>query len=48
MGKQGEFGHRVVWRRMGKIERQRVLEFSTNEPCETTFFRIEADIEAGE
>jgi hypothetical protein len=47
MGKQGEFGHRVVWRRMGNIEQQRVLEFSTNEPCETTFFRLEAEIEGG-
>lgn len=47
MGGKGEFNTRVMWRRMGKIEKQRVLEFSTNEPCETTFYRIEAEVEGG-
>ena len=46
MGESGDFGHRVVWRRMGKIERDRVLKFQVNEPVEVTFFRLEADVVA--
>jgi len=44
MGQAGNYGHRVVWRRKGRIERERVLHFQTHEPVETTFFRIEADL----
>lgn len=46
MGEAGNYGHRVVWRRMGKIDRDRVLKFSTYEPVETSFFRLEADVVA--
>jgi len=48
IGEAGKFNHRVVWRKMGDIEQQRVLYFSTNEPCETFFYYIEAGIELGE
>lgn len=47
MGLIGEYGHRVVWRRMGRISRDRVLKFQTNEPVETTFFAIEAEVSLG-
>jgi len=47
MGEVGEFGHRVVWRRMGRIARDRVLKFQTHEPVETTFFIIEAEVTLG-
>lgn len=47
MGAVGEFNTRVIWRRMGKIERSRVLKFSVNEPCECTFYRIEAEVQGG-
>jgi hypothetical protein len=48
MGRIGVFGQRVVWRKMGKIERQRVLYFSVNEPVEVFFYRIMAEVELGE
>lgn len=44
MGEVGNYGQRIVWRRMGKIERNRVLKFQTHEPVETTFFRLEAEV----
>jgi hypothetical protein len=45
IGSVGEFSTRVVWRRMGRIERQRVLKFSINEPCTVVMYRIEAEVE---
>lgn len=45
IGGKGEFDTRVVWRRMGRIPRQRVLEFEITEPCSVTFYRIEAEID---
>ena len=47
MGEVGDFSHRVVWRRMGRIARDRVLKFQTHEPVETTFFVIEAEVTLG-
>ena len=46
MGEQGDFDHRVMWRRMGGIPQRRVLRFSTHEPVETTFFVLEVEISA--
>lgn len=46
MGEVGQFSKRQVWRRRGRIARSRVLKFQTNEPVETTFFVIEAEVEA--
>jgi hypothetical protein len=43
VGGVGEYDTRVVWRRMGRIPKQRVLEFSINEPCKVVFYRIEAE-----
>jgi hypothetical protein len=44
IGAVGEFSTRVIWRRMGRIARQRVLKFSVNEPCIVAFYRIEAEV----
>ena len=46
MGEVGQFSKRQVWRRRGRIARSRVLKSQTNEPVETTFFVIEAEVEA--
>ena len=47
IGEAGNFSHRVLWRRMGRIERQRVLKFSVNEPCPIAFYRLEAEVAGG-
>lgn len=47
VGAVGEYSKRVVWRRMGRFERDRVLKFSINEPCTVVFFRIEAEVTRG-
>lgn len=44
IGEAGQFDTRLVWRRMGRIPRQRVLEFKVTEPCKVVFYRIEANI----
>lgn len=45
MGGVGEFSTRIVWRRMGRIARDRVLRFQVNEPVEVTLFRLEAEVD---
>jgi len=45
IGGIGEFNTRVLWRRMGRIPRQRVLSFQVKEPCKIAFYRIEADLD---
>jgi hypothetical protein len=44
MGAKGDFSHRVVYRKMGRVPRQRVMKFFTDEPCETTFFTLSAKV----
>ena len=46
MGEVGDYDRRVVWRRMGRIAHSRVLKFSVTEPCEVTFFRLEAVVKS--
>ena len=47
MGEKGDFGHRVAWRRMSRLPRDRVMKFQTHEPVETSFYRLEAEVSAG-
>jgi hypothetical protein len=44
MGEQGDFSHRVVYKKMGRVPRQRVMKFFTDEPCETTFYTLAAKV----
>lgn len=44
MGEGGNYNHRVVWRRMGRIPNRRVLAFETHEPVETTFYVVQAEV----
>ena len=44
LGEKGNFGHRVMFRRMGRIPRSRVLKFFVDEPCETTFYVLNAKV----
>jgi hypothetical protein len=43
MGEAGNFSHRVVYKKMGRVPRERVMKFSVDEPCETTFYTLNAN-----
>lgn len=45
-GKIGDRAKRVVWRRQGKMQFQRMQRFRGTSDCHTSFARLECDIEA--
>jgi hypothetical protein len=44
MGKIGDFGRRVIWRRNGRIPRFSILKFSMSEPIKPVIIQLTADI----
>jgi hypothetical protein len=45
-GKTGDRAHRIVWRRQGKMQFERMQRFRGTSDCHASFSRLEADLEA--
>lgn len=46
-GKIGEYLHRVVWRRLGRIPAHRVWRFKVTDPVKVVFIKLEAEVTFG-
>jgi stabilization protein len=44
LGKIGEYGHRVLWRRLGRCDENRVFRFRVTDPVKVVFIKASADI----
>ena len=46
IGKMGEYGHRIVWRRKGRIQANRVVRFTMTDPVKANIIKLEANAES--
>jgi len=44
LGRLGEYGHRVMWRRNGRAERFEIFRFQMSDPVRPVFIKLEADV----
>jgi len=48
IGKIGEYAHRIIWRRQGRIPAHRVVRFTVTDPVKAVIIKLEADAEVGQ